>query len=106
MCIVHEFGHSAVQWQKKTPPCTSQSFLSPIPTSSKTEVDTHLTPNLCKEAGRFVERQLFGFTIGLVCNKDPDHPKSKIWKNSLEVVGKKNTLLSISLRFTLLLFFL
>lgn len=49
-----------------------------------------MTPNLYKEAGRFVERKLFGWTIDIVCNKDPKHPKIKKWKESLKVVGKKN----------------
>lgn len=90
MCIVHEFGHSAVQWQNKTPttPNTSQSLVSPIASSSNTQENTYVTPNIYKEAGRFVERKLFKWTIGLVCNKDPNDPNSQIWKESNEIVGK------------------
>lgn len=92
MCIVHEFAHIAFQLKDRSPQLTGEPK---TPTTSKNAVafDIQVTSEVFKEAGRYMERQLFfNKTLGIVCkpgNKAFNKKSPPQWSADMTIVGKQ-----------------
>lgn len=89
MSIVHEFGHLSLQWQTSNATTPLAGVEASPPSNSKRPrlPKVHTTPDLFKEAGRYVERKLFfEKTLALIC-KIPSRNQLK-WNPDKDIIGK------------------
>jgi hypothetical protein len=92
MCIVHEFAHIAFQLQGRPLQLTGEPK-TPTTSNKAVAFDILVTPELLKEAGRYMERQLFfNKTLGIVCkpvNKSFNKKAPPQWSAEMTIVGKQ-----------------
>ena len=113
MAIVHEFGHLSMQWRPKEPepkkpepkkpepkkpgetiPSSPDSFSTPKRNARELRSGEKFiffsTPDECKEAGRYVERKLFGKKLGIACQGG--NPQK--WSAGMRISGKYDQMIT------------